>query len=232
MTKLLELLQLGDSSFPIGGYAYSYGLEAARQTGQIPDSNSLKEYLHHYLRNQATGEMPFLVFPSGLSNKSDDNDKYTLDNLISRIRFYDAFITSEGMYQSSLSLGKNWARMVQHLYQNPQFDQAMILFTQEKIPKHFIPLLGWGLHLQDYDSNEIKQFYYFQTLRDQISSSIRLGIIGPMEGVSLQKYFQDNFTEYLSLCENLTFENSYREFPALEFSQNIHEHLYSNIFQC
>ncbi len=44
-TKLIQLLQISDSAFPTGAYAFSDGLETLTQLGKIKNRESLKDFL-------------------------------------------------------------------------------------------------------------------------------------------------------------------------------------------
>ena len=57
---LLLLLQLGDAALPTGGYAFSGGLEAARQLGLVADGAGLHQFARQALRTAGTCELPFL----------------------------------------------------------------------------------------------------------------------------------------------------------------------------
>src|SRR5215467_11984028 len=48
---LLRLLQINDSLFPTGGFAYSDGLETAVTNGVVHDAESLERWLRHYVEN-------------------------------------------------------------------------------------------------------------------------------------------------------------------------------------
>src|SRR6185295_4774264 len=49
--QLIRLLQLTDSFFPVGAFAYSDGLETATSNGTVSDAASLKLWLDHFLDN-------------------------------------------------------------------------------------------------------------------------------------------------------------------------------------
>src|ERR1700736_5257783 len=62
------IYQLTDSSFPIGGFAHSAGLEAAWQIGAIVAGKSFEEYLSTPLRQISRFALPFVV----AANRSPD----------------------------------------------------------------------------------------------------------------------------------------------------------------
>lgn len=62
---LLSLLQLADSCFPAGGFAFSNGLEGLAKTGRLRGMEDFLQYLECYLEQAACAELPFLnsAFP-------------------------------------------------------------------------------------------------------------------------------------------------------------------------
>ncbi|MFR9620925.1 MAG: urease accessory protein UreF [Rikenellaceae bacterium] len=52
-THLITLLHLSDPTLPIGGYAHSYGLESAVQSGQVCDVPSASEFVRNSLHHNA-----------------------------------------------------------------------------------------------------------------------------------------------------------------------------------
>src|SRR5688572_29593262 len=61
-TALLALLQLADTSAPIGGYAHSYGLEGLTQEGMLRDGRALRQVLDAAIRHSiSTADMVGVV---------------------------------------------------------------------------------------------------------------------------------------------------------------------------
>jgi urease accessory protein len=56
LTRLMRVLQFGDSLLPIGSFAFSNGLEAAVQTGMVRDAASLDEFVRTVVRRSATSD--------------------------------------------------------------------------------------------------------------------------------------------------------------------------------
>jgi urease accessory protein len=52
--------QLADSAFPTGGFAHSWGLEAAWQSGEVADGPALMRFVHAALGQAGRGALPFL----------------------------------------------------------------------------------------------------------------------------------------------------------------------------
>lgn len=54
--NLLRLLQVTDSSFPVGGYAYSHGTEWLVHEGKVRDAATLREVLNSFVDQVAGGQ--------------------------------------------------------------------------------------------------------------------------------------------------------------------------------
>src|SRR5215218_2226908 len=52
--------QLADSAFPTGGFAHSWGLEAAWQSGEIADAAALARFLDASIAQAGRAGLPFL----------------------------------------------------------------------------------------------------------------------------------------------------------------------------
>lgn len=52
----LELLQFGDSMFPVGAFSFSNGLESAVEEGVVHDRKSLASYVRNAVHQAATGD--------------------------------------------------------------------------------------------------------------------------------------------------------------------------------
>src|SRR5689334_12048044 len=55
------VLQVADSAFPSGGFAHSWGLEAAWQTGEVPDVDALRAFLHDAIVQAGHGGLPLMT---------------------------------------------------------------------------------------------------------------------------------------------------------------------------
>src|SRR5262245_47721094 len=55
-TRLLRVLQFGDSMFPVGGFSFSCGVESAIQTGVVADAATLHAFTRTAVEQAARGD--------------------------------------------------------------------------------------------------------------------------------------------------------------------------------
>ncbi len=72
MTQMLRALQHGDSAFPSGGFAFSWGLETLKADGHVTDGAGVADFVRTQLRFRwATSDRYFLHRASSVSGDRD-----------------------------------------------------------------------------------------------------------------------------------------------------------------
>ncbi len=221
-----RLLHLSDSALPVGGFAFSNGLESLIHTGFIHSKDSLKEYLEGYCRQILSFDLYFAQESHALDGPPYGEKLKQLNEEL------DTMTLIPSMRKASLLQGKNWLRILGEIF--PEADTASVSrwFSINKLPAHSSLIVPLCFKRLGISWEQTKALLLYQALRDQISAAIRLNVIGPLEGHRLQtEVYEENFGE---ISEQ---ENSYRNripFKSaclLEISQANHERLYSKLFQ-
>jgi urease accessory protein len=75
------------------------------------------------------------------------------------------------------------------------------------------------------------QLFFFNHLRGILASAVRLGIVGPMEGQSLQHKLSIRAREILGRCAALGIDDLAQTAPLLDLWQGTQDRLYSRLFQ-
>ena len=212
------LLQLADSAFPTGGYAFSCGLEAAYQAGCLQRGERFPSWLEATCVSFASWELPF-VSEIAANNQTD---------LTPLFHVYDAQALPEAARSASVRLGANWARIL------ASFDPDVASWEQSMKagawPSHQVPVLAATLGILGLDADEIRRFVLWMFLRDQFSSAVRLGVLGPMEAASLHHRFHP-FLERLADQAPRSVQEAHRSAPLWDLAQGLHARLYSRLFQ-
>ncbi|MCG6942627.1 MAG: urease accessory protein UreF [Thiohalocapsa sp.] len=69
--SLIRALQFGDSLLPVGGFAFSAGLESAIQTGVVSDVHTLEEFTRTALQEAALGDGIGLIWAHRAASAGD-----------------------------------------------------------------------------------------------------------------------------------------------------------------
>ena len=220
--RFLQLMQLGDSALPSGGYAFSSGLEAACQTGLITNAGAFEECLVDELFQHRMGELPFV---------HSCYTPTTLDEgfFVELVASYDAMQMVPAIRRASEVLGRNWARLIEQLEGKHVVTRFQAWIADAGLPLHLIPLFGATMRAAGVAEEEAKLLCVHQFVRDQVSAAVRLGVCGPMEAARIHR-------RSLPTCEDLisnpvTYHEASRWLPRWEVAQCHHEQLYTRLFQ-
>ena len=149
--RLLDLLQIADSAFPSGSYAYSNGLETLYAEGTV----DLPTHLRFVLANALTRiELPVVR----LAFQGEDAPE--LDGLM------DVLMPVRETREASRSVGRSFARAIRRM--RPLDVRA----------EHHAVVFGVVARAWDLELAVGLEVYAFQAVRQQLSAAQRLGKIG------------------------------------------------------
>ena len=81
-TRLARMLQFGDSVFPIGGFAFSGGLESAIQAGVVTDRATLLAFTRTGVEQASRGDGIGVVCAHRAASAGDIDEVVRIDELI------------------------------------------------------------------------------------------------------------------------------------------------------
>ena len=220
---IFDLLTLADSNLPVGGYAFSNGLETTFQMGLLHSSEDLDAYLQTVIFTTAKSELPFI-------NSCFESNPIP-SNLNDMLLTYDAMLTAPAIAQASAVQGRNLLRIMCDLY---PYDAMVFLhktLIKQPLPAHHTIVFGATYQVAGLKHIHTCQVFMYQFLRDQISAAVRLGQIGPLEAVRLQKHHHTTVTEAIQSVAEVDYKYATRCAPQWDIAQALHETLYSRLFQ-
>ena len=220
-----QLLQLADSAFPTGGFAYSFGLEASAHLGQIPTYEAFLHYLDAYLRNLSHSELAFL-------NSSYEVKLYESDPLLGEILSeWHAFLTTPEIRKGNRVLGENWFHLIQNTFSPPGIQALESAIGDAKQPKYFTVVFPLLLKALGYDIHTIRDLYFHISLREQINAAIRLGLIGTRLAQKIHHQFSLRCDELIKEYQDLHYTEAFKSEPLIELALASHGTIYSRLFQ-
>jgi urease accessory protein len=214
------LWQLADSAFPTGGFAHSGGLEAAWQHGEVRNSGELASFIDASLHQFGHGSLPFMT-----AAHDRPEDFLEIDRLC------ESFISNHVANRASRLQGKALLTSAERIFATAALQHLHRTVDLETSPAHLAPVFGAMAHSFEICREAAARLFLFLHLRGLISSAVRLGIVGPLEGQGLQYRFATQAEEQLAAHLRLSLDDIAQTSPLLELRQGAQDRLYSRLFQ-
>lgn len=211
----LQMMHLADSALPVGGFAFSSGLEAAAQSGILQTRTQLQRYFRSTIRQWGSFDRPFLV---------QFNDPGTAEGL----QRYDRMMLASAMRSASTAQARGWLRILPTLF--PSLDSPALRnrFAQASCPLHALPLITFALKDAGASLFQIEELCLFTFLRDQMNAAVRLGLLGPAAAQVLQTELEHDAQALLAEAAP---EEPVRTTPLLDVAQMLPDALRTKLFR-
>lgn len=215
--------QLLDSILPTGGFAHSFGLEAAIQAHLVSGPEDLRAYVIHVLQNTGSLLLPYVysctIFP-------DLEMWHKLDRML------DATLTNEVGRKASILQGSALMRVAAAVYLEIPSLKSMrnASLSSGSVSFHHAPIFGLVCGLLGIDADTSQKAYMFITMRDVISAATRLNLVGPLGAAVLQHQVSIVAEDLSKKWMNRTVEEACQTSPLLDTIQGCHGYLFSRLF--
>jgi urease accessory protein len=224
---LSQFLQISDSAFPTGAFAYSSGLEALARAGRFPTMTALETYLDAHLRQAAGFDLAFVA--------AAHEDATGFDMLCAE---WDATQWNAAMRTASLRQARAFIDALCETFPHcaDQADGSLAALRSESARidgmLHFTPALGRALAVLGASREQACTLYLHGLVRDQAAAAVRLGIVGPRAAQALQARALQQARARLGDGSGLPSPRAARRTaPLVETGQGGHGFLYSRLFQ-
>jgi urease accessory protein len=219
-----RLLQITDSAFPLGSFAFSYGLESTAKLGLIKNIADFKKYLLNVLSQISCSEMPFV----NSCYKCEVEEDEILAEIFRRI---DAFVTIPCVRKGSITQGRSLLQAVKSVYPEHHFHEVIHWLQQNSLSPHYSAVFGIVARTIGLTHTETLSAYAYIALRDQVSAAVRLGLLGPNEAQGILRDTLAHAHTNISRVMDLEYHQAFKVVVALEIAQAHHPKLYSHLFQ-
>jgi urease accessory protein len=219
-TAQWTLWQLADSAFPAGGFAHSGGLEAVAQGGEVNSASGLHGFIHTALRQLTYGAVPFVR--ASLEEERPFNE---IDWL------FDAFTPNHVSNRASRAQGRALLASAERTFAKSSLTELRETVLHHELPGHFAPVFGAVARALDLNRDAVLRLFVFVQVRGWISSAVRLGIVGPLQGQAIQHHLAAHAQAIVDLGSGCSLDDTAQTAPLLDLFQGTHDRLYSRLFQ-
>jgi urease accessory protein len=207
-----RILQIADSAFPVGGFVHSGGLEAAHHLRLIAD---LPTWLEDGVQHAGHSMLPLAT-----AAWRHDGDV----DAVAEARIIDPVGR-----RASLQQGLAWSASAAAIFPSPEMTQLKQRSRQPGCG-HAAPVFGRVCVQLEVSLPQMQRLFLFMHLRGQISTAVRLGLCGPMEGQRMQARLASQLDQVAEACAELTLDDLTATAPLAEIAQSQHDRLYSRLF--
>ncbi len=211
--------QLADSAFPTGGFAHSFGLEAAWQQGEVTAA-SLPSFVRDVVLQAGRSALPFVV-----AAYDEPADLPEIDGRC------DAFLRNPVANRASRVQGRAWLGTVRRAFPSPAVSALCDSARSSGTARHFAPAFGATMRALDIDRREAARVFLFGVARGTLSAAVRLGVIGTMDAQRVLGECGEELDHALERSEGLSIEEAVQTAPLVDLWQASHDRLYSRLFQ-
>ncbi len=224
----MQLWQLADSAFPTGGFVHSGGLEAAMQLGRLRGGD-LDRHLRESLANAAWSSLP-LVSASHATLGARPARPLESTALLALDALTDATLSTAPANRASRTQGQSWVATAAAAFPDSDAPELKKLLRSSHTPGHLAPWFGAVCAALDVDLATTRELFLFLHLRGQISTAVRLGLIGPMAAQRLQATLSTAIPELLAATDDATVEDCALAAPLHDILHGHHDRLRSRLF--
>src|SRR5262245_47784516 len=167
-TRLVRVLQLGDSMFPVGGFTFSCGVESAIQTGVVADAATLHAFTRTAVEQAARGDGIALIAAHRAAAAGDVETLIRIDEEVYARKLSDETRTM------STRLGKKFTEMGVRVIGAPLLHEWRNRIEDARTPGCYPVALGLTFAAQDLPALDAFVVHQSTLATTILSAALRL----------------------------------------------------------
>lgn len=220
--SFIRTLQVTDSFFPVGAFAYSDGLETAAAGGLVHDAASLAEWMDNFLDNVFVPCEGLALAKSMLALRAGDIETIIcIDEELTAIR------PAAEVRAASKAVGKRLLSLYASICSNEDFSEVARTLPHANAATAYAVVFN---HCGVGERDALLAFGY-NRLAGIVSAGLRLISIGQQQGQTLLTKNTERLPDAAHRILRATDEPLRSFSPMLDIQQMNHQYVYSRLFR-
>ncbi len=221
---LARLLQLSSVSLPVGGFAFSQGIEYAIECGWVKNVDEVEEWITLQMReNIARVDLPVLRGAMHSTTQQDWSRFSYLNDLVIASR------ETKELRLTDTAMGEALYRLLKSLEFDIPFEET--LFKVKGHDLSFVSLFGFAAAKWNIDYHAAAMGFTWSWLENQVAAATKLVPLGQTQAQQLLTKLQPAIGQTIEISECTLEENIGGGLPALAIASALHETQYSRLFR-
>jgi urease accessory protein len=220
--QFIHALQLTDSFFPVGAFAYSDGLETAAANGAVHDAESLRIWMNHFLDNVFVPCDGLALLKCAEAFRSGDLQTiHAIDDELTAIK------PSAAVRNSSRSVGKRLLAAYSEISKDVEFAKFVQTLPHCNAPVAYAVVMTH----RGVDSREALLAFGYSRLAGIVSAGLRLISMGQQQAQTLLAEFLERLPGVVERIVQMESEPLRSFAPLMDIAQMNHRYVYSRLFR-
>lgn len=217
----LRLLQLVSPALPVGGFAFSHGLEYAVHAGWVIDGESLRVWVEGVLRNSVAAiDVPLLLrcMAAAQQRDADALARWNAEVL--------AWRETAELHQADVAMGGALAKLLRSL---PGYEYTAGLLSLREIS--WVTAFAVAATALQINAQSAALAYLWSFLENQVTSALKLMSFGQTEGQRVLHDLAAQIPALVTQAITLRDDQVGIGAPAVAMASAWHETQYSRLFR-
>lgn len=167
MIRIMRLLEFTDSTFPVGTFSFSNGLETAAQEKLVYDADTLEQYTRTAAIQAAFTDGVAALCAWRALGKDDYQQVCEADHYVMLVK-----MNAEAR-QMSVRMGKKLAEMSVHVFSNPVMERWLGDIQQEKVPGTYPVAQAIAFHACGLSDQDLFCSHQYGVINMILSAALR-----------------------------------------------------------
>ena len=218
MQKIMHLLRMTDSTFPVGTFSFSNGLETASYIGLVHDKDSLAQYTASAARQAAFSDGVACLMAHRATLAGDFDRIVEIDREIMLFKMND-----EARMMLS-RMGKKLAELAVKLFPDDKlFPQWLEDIKNGKTPGSYPVAQGIAFAIAGVGEEELFASHQYGVINMILSAALRCVRVSHYDTQEILLELSDKTDEYYNRAKTMTFNDMNAFVPEMDIMASMHE---------